>query len=859
MQKSFYAVVILFVSFFIASAYAANPVTTLINPNGSQILSDSYPIAFTTSDADSSDNLLASIYYSAITAGARQNTIVSDMNTNSYTAGTTSCFTTYLDNSVFDANTENWTQSGVAGGAVSIRDGNITFRMDNVGDQISKEFAGKNSKRKVIETRYAVSDLGKSYVLYYNVGDSNGVGGLPQDVNRIVLGIDSSDNAYYLFNEYADDGGTRVWDNDITAVAGVPRTFKIIMETNRLALYVDGALEYFGVVNVSIADFNYVYWQINSGTADANLYIDYFKLYENEADASVTKNCTYDFNFARKQGGQDYFVDVNVSDGTNTAQDSSNDKFSITGNINLKFLDENTLGTINPQVWFDSNRHDANTSGISYIPMQGKGIKQYTLDVNLTGYPTRRFLYDLNAYSNLDLNILLIDSNKGRDVNFQFDDINGTLQANRMITVLTGYENLGTAKYAGRKKTNGDGSITFFLDPDSNYHFDINATTPYTYVKSDINVLLPLDESDLNVLTPFDIIQKGIGYNEYIGNTTTTTISILPNTVDYYTLQIDHNYGNPHYSRTYSFRTRQGLLFQQLQPYLLKVVDSGVIQIFAKERTSLASLPNTFITIKKNIAGNLVIVEQQYTDAAGIAVFSLVFNETYYIDANYQGTGFANLELRPVFTQYDILIDLIGGINPPTLPVMTFDANYIPTTYTILSDNGFLNLGTTVYSNGAYISNVRVQIYQDANTFFDQNTSNGGVPFIQYIVDININDGGLTANHNIIFKTTITDLNANTKIFYHSITYLGSSSQDVFVKFEGLGSIFGETASAIIAIFATIFIVGLAIAGFGANNSISIIGGMSLLFFGIIGMFPLAIAIIACLFGFALYFLRSGL
>jgi hypothetical protein len=316
---------------------------------------------------------------------------------------------------------------------------------------------------------------------------------------------------------------------------------------------------------------------------------------------------------------------------------------------------------------------------------------------------------------------------------------------------------------------------------------------------------------------------------------------------------------NADYFKRYYFVTTDGKLYV-IQPYLLQKVNSGAVTIYAKELTTNQSLPNTSITVKKFIGGIKTIVEQQSTDSAGVAVFSFIFNDTYYIDANYNGLGFVDQILRPTTTAYSIYINTLKATPSTPGTSYTFDANFQPGNTIIKVDgSGTINLGSTIFSNGAYISAIKVTITQDANILFDINTNNGGVPFKIYTPPIpDISTGGLTPGHAIVFDITITDIEGNTKTISHTIAYLDTGTMDLSINFSGLSSILGETGSAYLSILIAICIVGLTIGLMGNHPSVSIVGGMVFLILGVFGMFPITLAIIACVFGFAMYYLRAG-
>ncbi len=289
------------------------------------------------------------------------------------------------------------------------------------------------------------------------------------------------------------------------------------------------------------------------------------------------------------------------------------------------------------------------------------------------------------------------------------------------------------------------------------------------------------------------------------------------------------------------------------------------VTFFSRDTSTGVSLPNTNITIKKYVGGVLTKIAESQTDVSGAATFNLYYNVDYYIDANYGTLTLTNQLIRPITTQYTIRFNVsasVGTVTPTsTIGIKT---TYSPNATTIdYNSDGIIALGTIVQStNGSNISKVIFTLTQDSNVLYTVTQTNSGIPFSAYIIPIpliDINSTALTQGKNFDFNVFVQLVDGNIGIDSHTITFVHQAElYDTFNLMQQLPANTDPTFMAFVSLFLTIIIVGFCVYATGNHPSVSIIGGMCLLFFGFLNWLPIGISIIACLGGFAFYYLRSG-
>ena len=293
-----------------------------------------------------------------------------------------------------------------------------------------------------------------------------------------------------------------------------------------------------------------------------------------------------------------------------------------------------------------------------------------------------------------------------------------------------------------------------------------------------------------------------------------------------------------------------------IQPYVLKQSVAGSVRFHTREAITGSTLSNVKITIKK-IIGTMTTVGEQYTDTSGTATFYMIFNDSYYIDAEYQGRGFSNWLLKPVTGDYTITIGSSGssGTDVNYVTVRKFVLTYTPNTsdYNIAT---IFNI-TTRSVIGLDIKSIQTLVFRDDNTLiYTYNYNEGGTLFTTH-TQATANISGTRNGETLRIRTIVTDANDINHTYVRTWSWNTSANKPI-EKIQAITKDFGTTGAAIVGLFLTLFIVGLAVYGGLGSRGVFVVGGMCFLVLGFLGFFPLALAIIVCVVGFFAAYMMGG-
>jgi len=449
---------------------------------------------------------------------------------------------------------------------------------------------------------------------------------------------------------------------------------------------------------------------------------------------SVANTGSADVNYDGTGANTVLFFSEDDND-NNESQDSGS--FTTYGYISITTYNEETESTLtNVNMNFNGTNYTLNPT--QDINIQGLTTGEYTLTFSKTAYGTRYYQVDLNQYSVIDKNIMMLSNTDGRNIEFQVYKTDQTTKYSNTYIEL--YNNAINDWVAGKRKTDSDGYITFFVNPnDANYVMKIfgsDGTIEYTSMV--LSVEKPKDETTgTDVDGNWEMKVTGLAWQNYTGITDSQNIFIYANTSDKYGLTIvDENAA--YYSRKYYVGFTGGTTAETLQPYLVPIADAVSTTIYTLSGYTQQPVGNIEIQIYKTISGvGRVLVEQVVTDAKGEALVSLVANDEYEFEIyNSENTllGIQVYAITSTSTTIYISVDDLS-ISNPTIGQGLVNVSFTPSrSYLTGQDDSIdISISLTDYDLGLTFTSATIWV---TNTDVDGNSGN----------DVNL------------FEITITDL-----------------------------------------------------------------------------------------------------
>ena len=440
-----------------------------------------------------------------------------------------------------------------------------------------------------------------------------------------------------------------------------------------------------------------------------------------------------------------------------------------------------------------------------------------TFDINMNNYTSRTFTFDSNEGLYEYEKIGLRNNTETRDIDFIFyGPDESTLITNQMIVVTK------NGVVSSRGKTNSSGQVTFSLaSQDADYNFLIKASgndinTQYTYTSISVTVQQPKNEATNVSITPnsFNLDIGGLGIQNYSAQSLPlSTIVILGNTVDAYTLRIvDNNAsGQQYYARNYLMQTTGDISSLTIQPYLIGINDGILVNLKVADLSTNQTIPNIRIKVYAGIGGSNAIVEDQITDSAGIAQIVMLSQKTYNLaitsineDTNY----FNGLQPLSASSQnFTIWINYFD--NQITINEKNTTISIYPTSTAIINNPQRIDVNVDTNALHDYIY---VQAF-DSNTLVDQNNCSASPCHVSLTMNFNNFDTNFL-NIKVIIQNN--DFNFTRTISYYTAPFLNN----VVSRVQNLKNEIGPVTLGVI-MFAVIFglIAFLGSNGLGNNMS----------------------------------------
>lgn len=314
-----------------------------------------------------------------------------------------------------------------------------------------------------------------------------------------------------------------------------------------------------------------------------------------DTNTGTTHTCHYDWNYSGVTAGN-YFIGILADDnGSISSYDASNASFEIsTPVIEFWLNDENgDLRLSGVTITDGTETRTTDPTGYTTIDLNyySSTSTHAIFTISKTGYGTRYYETDINSASNKDVNFTLLQTGGyATDVDFEIWNDNGTRVLNTYVEVTK------DGNIVGRRKTNGYGKTTFFLNEfDTNYNFLIEESTAWDTNLGLVQVNRPKTEgTNTNIDGNWAVnLKAGSEYPLQKISTNAWSILIIPNTLSTYNFTVymliapgadqnidDTNYDSTYGKRTYATRIRgdaDGKTYT-IQPYLQAGLTYMVVQ-----------------------------------------------------------------------------------------------------------------------------------------------------------------------------------------------------------------------------------------------------------------------------------------
>lgn len=518
--------------------------------------------------------------------------------------------------------------------------------------------AGESTRRFCISSA-ALSCQGNRGVAGFEFGDASG-----QPSLRVVGDVYDTTN---VANSNARIKFERVSAGNVEVSMWVDDVIKVDKaDTNALASYVFKAEFYAGTVNTTDGySQQFVIDDLNKTVAGATV-----------GSASSPRTQSHTFTTAGAKT-----VEVTVSNTDGNASTSLD--FNIAGSLSLQVWDENAATPIpNVSIDFNSGTYTTNSAGKITIPLDNivSGEKTIAIDINSL-YQAKNFVYDINKFSVLDLNLVILKTADGTSRNYKLYQPDETTAITSSIVEWkrdTGVSN-GVSQ---RTKTSSTGTITFFGQQDADYSLKIVDTVSNVlrlYTGTFLTVKKPLDAGDeVTLLSPFNLDVGGLATQSFTGLTADYNFLIFSDTVDYYSFAVDYN--SDYYSTSKLIQTKGGDSQEDFQSYLVKKTGNIEATIFTiNNPEGRITVSGIRIEAYTTVGSTSTLIESKISDGTGQGIFHFVTGQEYTLKF-YSSTGtlLMTKTIEANDTSYFAYLEL-SSISTTITPFLTVGVQWHPT------------------------------------------------------------------------------------------------------------------------------------------------------------------------------------
>lgn len=504
-------------------------------------------------------------------------------------------------------------------------------------------------------------------------------------------------------------------------------------------------------------------------------------------------------------------------------------ELNVAGLLNIQFVDENT--SVGVQVDLTINgvdySDDVDSSGLLSLNLGGWTTTSYSFVAWDSTHSPRTWVLDLNQFSSGDYNFAVLDSNKGQTVTFLMKDENGTVLSDSRV-----YFYISGDKFAEIKDTDSDGRVQFFLNGnDANYTYSVqNGAETLDFNQTLVSVQVPEDEIYSTALTPFTVKVLGIGSREFANETSAVSFYCLPNTWEYYVINVSD--GETYFARNYSLTFEGRPATYSLQPFLTQDTNGVLVWLYVSDIGGTTQ-PDVLVKSKKNLpVEGWTEIESRETDATGTVNLSFVSLDSYVLEFYQDHELLISKEFVPNATEFFVYLNLGSPAESYIVqvsPSISVLVSWFPSVSWINSLNGDVNFSQRVVNESSQfsVSSINVLIEADSNALIDVNYSSVG--------DLNqtvfLSDD---VNGSLVVQATITITTSGGVIVKHKtwvVVWSAKEPYNLWVLLESLSNEMGEFVSLLIAVIVAILITG------GMASIVRDTNGLAFVFCTILGIF----------------------
>jgi hypothetical protein len=414
--------------------------------------------------------------------------------------------------------------------------------------------------------------------------------------------------------------------------------------------------------------------------------------------------------------------------------------------LNMQFFDENTQVPLNSlTVSLNDVEYSLDNEGKVSIGLASLGTATYEVSVWEDGnYSTRYFSFDINSTAQIDVNLFMLRTTQGNNIDFQFYDTDfTTLIPGARVTATLEDQNIASIRVL-----NGLAETTFFLNTDGNYMFTIEKTdgSVEIYYKTLVKSEIPKDEDTLAAITPFNAYISTIGANNLVNYSNAVPISLFNNTKDYYSVDIN---AAGYFERKIQLLMPGNPEAYSLQAYLAAIPTSTSTKVITQSIIDYDPIAAVKVDIYKFLPGEgRVLMESVITDSKGEAFISGITNDQYEFEVYYDGVLIQDFDVT--VTSTTILIRFnetdLGGYEDVPIARVAFT----PSNVQLISET---TLTQAVSVENGTITRIRVYATEinDGNHALDNNLYNA-----EYAVGVT---NGYTNNIDIATQLAAWDAN----------------------------------------------------------------------------------------------------
>ena len=530
-------------------------------------------------------------------------------------------------------------------------------------------YEGTHSMQGAGDTSYTLDEtivFDKNYSIWVRVTSTN-VNGSLIGLNPFWVGFNRGGfaNKFAIYNGsgYSDFNGT---NPDIVADTWYEFVFNPIDATH-ITIFIknEAGTILAEAINVSGGAFS-DNWYVRG--VSGVTYVDYLTSFVGTGFITPLTTPQYSQHSFTTSGAKTITVTAQNVDGNTTSTLDLN----IFENLKITAWDENKgVALVGASIDFNSGTYTTDASGQISIPLADLTTGTYTIGLDMNSdFTARSFVYDLNQFSNHDLNLLLLETSDGSSRDYRIYQPDKTtlitssiVEWRRTVTIANGISQ--------RTATSSTGTLSFFGQQDANYVMRITdevSDVTRNYSGTIVTVKKPLNIEDTSEeVTPYNIEIGGLATQSFTSISANQTFKIFSDTTGYYSFVVDAN--AEWFPTSKLIKTLGGAATEEFQPYLVPVdgtnIETSVYTIDNPEgRVTISGIRIDSYT---TIGGSSVLVESKYSDGTGLALFHFEKGREYTLKFyNASGTLLISETIEATSTSLFAYLETGGTSTTPT-------------------------------------------------------------------------------------------------------------------------------------------------------------------------------------------------